>query len=91
MNLRRLVGWFLREDEDVRVWVVVGFYMGREKMRGFFDKEKLVEVGLEVERLWERDCDGGEREWVWDWGVEDISVRKRWLVVGVLRRIWKSE
>ncbi|KAK4670463.1 uncharacterized protein QC763_211940 [Podospora pseudopauciseta] len=59
--------------------------------RGFFDKEKLAEVGLEVERLWERDCDGGEREWVWDRGVEDISVRKRWLAVGVLRRIRKSE
>ncbi|VBB76326.1 Putative nicotinamide N-methyltransferase [Podospora comata] len=91
VNLRRSVGWFLREDEDARAWVVAGFHTGREKMRGFFDKEKLAEVGLEVERLWERDCDGGEREWVWDRGVEDISVRKRWLAVGVLRRIRKSE
>ncbi|KAK4179101.1 hypothetical protein QBC36DRAFT_323392 [Triangularia setosa] len=90
-NLRRSIGWFMKEgDDQARAWVVAGFHTGREKMRGFFEEEKLREEGLEVERLWERDCDGEEREWVWDRGVEDISARKRWLAVGVLRRIRKA-
>ena len=42
---------------------------------------------MEVERLWERDCDSVERSWVWDRGVEDVSERKRWLVIGILKRI----
>lgn len=41
---------------------------------------------LEIESIWERDCDGEEREWVWDRGVEDVTERKRWLVVAILRR-----
>ncbi|KAK4191405.1 hypothetical protein QBC35DRAFT_520730 [Podospora australis] len=53
--------------------------------------ELLAEVGLEVEKIWERDCDGEDREWVWDRGIEDISVRKRWLAVASLKRIGKSE
>ncbi|KAK0739711.1 hypothetical protein B0T21DRAFT_346994 [Apiosordaria backusii] len=91
-NLRRSVGWFLKEgeDENARAWVVGGFHTGREEMRGFFEEEALGGEGLEVERLWERDCDGEEREWVWDRGVEDVRVRKRWLAVGVLRRIRKE-
>ncbi|KAK4199922.1 hypothetical protein QBC40DRAFT_281066 [Triangularia verruculosa] len=90
-NLRKSIGWFMKEGEGARAWVVSGFHTGRNKMRGFFEREALAEEGLEVERLWERDCDGEEREWVWDRGVEDISVRKRWLAIGVLRRIRKVE
>ncbi|KAJ9142696.1 Protein N-methyltransferase NNT1 [Pleurostoma richardsiae] len=86
-NLRASVGWFLSGDPGARAWVVAGFHTGREKMRGFFGREALAAAGLEVERMWERDCDGVDREWAWDRGVEDISVRKRWLVVAVLRRI----
>jgi len=86
-NLRRSVGWFLGDGPDARAWVVAGFHTGREKMRGFFEPEALAREGLEVERIWERDCDGQDREWVWDRGVEDVSVRKRWLVIAVLRRI----
>ena len=88
-NLRRSVGWFLGEGEGARAWVVAGFHTGRENVGGFFEREALEEVGLEVEHLWERDCDGEDREWVWDRGIEDVRVRKRWLVVGVLRRIRK--
>jgi predicted nicotinamide N-methyase len=90
-NLRRSISWFIGMDEKARALVVAGFHTGREKMRGFFEQEVLAEVGLEVERLWERDCDGEEREWVWDRGVEDTSVRKRWLAIGVLRRIRRAE
>ncbi|KAK4151177.1 hypothetical protein C8A00DRAFT_36183 [Chaetomidium leptoderma] len=89
-NLRRSIAWFLGESEEARAWLIGGFHTGREKLRAFFDKETLAEVGLEVEQLWERDCDGQDREWVWDRGIEDVSERKRWLAVGVLRRIPKS-
>ncbi|KAK3997639.1 hypothetical protein QBC44DRAFT_346871 [Cladorrhinum sp. PSN332] len=90
-NLRRSIEWFMGEGEDARAWVVAGFHTGREKMAPFFDADKLRTIGLEVEKIWERDCDGVDREWVTDRGVEDSSVRKRWLVVGVLRRIRKQE
>lgn len=87
--LRRSISWFLREDDGgrARAWVVAGFHTGREKMRGFFEAEALAGVGLEVERMWERDCDGHEREWAWDRGAEDVTERKRWLVVAILRRV----
>lgn len=92
-NLRRSIAWFLsEEDPEARAWVVGGFHTARKGMRGFFDAEKLGEVGLEVERLWERDCDGNDREWAWDRGAEDLDTvgRKRWLAVSVLRRIRKD-
>ncbi|PQE10331.1 nicotinamide N-methyltransferase protein [Rutstroemia sp. NJR-2017a WRK4] len=84
-NLRRSLGWFLRGDG--RAWVIAGFHTGREKLRGFFDKDALAEVGLEIEELYERNAYGEEREWVDDRGYEDNVARKSWLVVGVLRRI----
>lgn len=85
-NLRRSIHHFLKQDDDARCWVVGGFHTGRLKMRGFFTSEALGQVGLKVERIWERDCDGQEREWSWD-REEDITVRKRWLVISELRRI----
>ncbi|KAL2268539.1 hypothetical protein VTJ83DRAFT_3385 [Remersonia thermophila] len=90
-NLRRSIAWFLRDDDEdkARAWVVAGFHTGRQKMAPFFDAAELAKVGLEVEYLWERDCDGTDREWVRDRGIEDVSMRKRWLAVGVLRRIRK--
>lgn len=63
-----------------------GFHTGRASTREFFRGERLAGVGLEAERIWERDCDGAEREWSWDRGVEDVGERKRWLVFAVLRR-----
>ncbi|GAB1314876.1 hypothetical protein MFIFM68171_05086 [Madurella fahalii] len=88
-NLRRSVAWFLGEGDGARAWAVAGFHTGRENVGAFFDAEALAGVGLEVERMWEQECDGREREWTWDRGAEDVSVRKRWLVVAVLRRILK--
>ncbi|RYP27968.1 hypothetical protein DL767_007433 [Monosporascus sp. MG133] len=88
VNLRRSIGWFLAPGPEARAWVVAGFHTGRVQMRDFFDAEALrADAGLEVERIWERDCNGVEREWVWDRGPEDVSERKRWLVVAVLRRV----
>lgn len=81
-NLRRSVEWFL--SEEGRAWVIAGFHTGREKMRGFF--EGVEGDGLVVERIWERNAEGVEREWVEDRGKEDVTERKRWLVVAVLKK-----
>ncbi|KAF3760141.1 hypothetical protein M406DRAFT_269081 [Cryphonectria parasitica EP155] len=86
-NLLRSVAWFLRAGREARCWCVAGFHSGRAAMRGFLEAEKLAGVGLEVERIWERDCDGVERAWEWDRGIEDPAGRKRWLAFAVLRRM----
>ena len=88
-NLRQSVSWFLGQGEDARAWVVAGFHTTRTTMREFFEREALARVGLEVEHMWERDCNGQDREWAWDRGIEDVSLRKRWVAVGVLKRIQK--
>ncbi|RDL40538.1 putative NNT1 putative nicotinamide N-methyltransferase [Venustampulla echinocandica] len=84
-NLRRSIAWFLKGAEG-RAWVVAGFHTGREKMRGFFEEEALRKDGLETVRIWERNAEGEEREWVPDRGHEDVTTRKRWLVVAVLKK-----
>jgi EEF1A N-terminal glycine/lysine methyltransferase len=84
-NLHRSIEFFLKDTAEARCWVVGGFHTGREKMRGFFDADALAEAGLELERIWERDCDGQERPWAWE-RDESNTVRKRWLVVGILKR-----
>ncbi|KAL7795026.1 hypothetical protein V8C37DRAFT_375300 [Trichoderma ceciliae] len=85
-NLRRSINHFLKKTGSARAWVVAGFHTGRAKMAGFFDARALRdEGGVEVERMWERDCDGVEREWEVE-REDDITERKRWLVVAVLRR-----
>ncbi|KYK59642.1 nicotinamide N-methyltransferase [Drechmeria coniospora] len=86
-NLLRSIEHFISVDnEDARCWLVAGFHTGREKIRGFFEEKTLREVGLELERIWERDCDGQERVWMSHRPEDDITVRKRWLLVAVLRR-----
>lgn len=84
-NLAKSISHFLSPG-DGRAWIVAGFHTGREKMRGFYDAKKLDECGLEVEDIWERDCEGKEREWMVDRGIEDVTMRKRWLVIGVLKK-----
>ncbi|KAG7289458.1 hypothetical protein NEMBOFW57_005829 [Staphylotrichum longicolle] len=63
-NLRRSIAWFWGGGGGARAWVIGAFHTGRDKMAPFFDGEKLAEVDLEVEHLWERDCDGQDRAWV---------------------------
>ena len=75
---------FLSREPHARVWVIAGFHTGRAKVAGFF--EGLGVEGLEVEDLWERDVDGCEREWVTEREGEDVTGRKRWVVVAILRR-----
>ncbi|GFP59778.1 hypothetical protein ACSS6W_009645 [Trichoderma asperelloides] len=85
-NLRRSINHFLKKTGSARAWVVAGFHTGRAKMAGFYDADALREEGgVEIERIWERDCDGVERPWDVE-REDDITVRKRWLVVAVLKR-----
>ena len=83
-NLLHSIRYFLTSSG--RAWVVAGFHTGREKMRGFYAKAALEEAGLEIERIWERNAEGVNREWVEDRGIEDVTERKRWLVIGILKR-----
>lgn len=88
-NLARSISYLLSEAPTARAWVVAGFHTGRARMAGFFDGGFLRRegVGLEVEGIWERDCDGVERAWDAEGEEDDPTVRKRWLVVAVLRRV----
>ncbi len=83
-NLLKSIRWFLKEDG--RAWVVAGFHTGREKMKGFYEEGALSKAGLEIERIWEKNAEGFDREWVTDRGFEDATERKRWLVIGILKR-----
>lgn len=85
LNLLKSISHFMK-DEDGKAWVIAGFHTGREKMRGFYEEEKMKETDLEVEKIWERNAEGMERDWAVDRGVEDVTERKRWLVIAVLRR-----
>lgn len=77
---------FLSHDDEARIWVTAGFHTGRAKLAPFFDV--VVEAGLEVESIWERHVDGHDRAWQAerDGGQEDVTGRKRWLVVAILKR-----
>ncbi|KAK0386297.1 hypothetical protein NLU13_6134 [Sarocladium strictum] len=85
-NLHRSLSYFLRADSAARAWVIAGFHTGRGKLRGFFDAAALAVEGLEVDTIWERECNGNERAWEWDREEEDKTLRKRWLVVASLKR-----
>lgn len=85
-SLVRSMLHFLPESANARVWIVAGFHTGRAALASFFDV--ATEEGLKVEEIWERDVDGNEREWlkIRDGGRENVTERKRWLVVAILRR-----
>lgn len=65
--------------------MVAGFHTGRKIMKGFFATDVLEAAGLEVERIWEREANGREREWKEDRGKEDLE-KKWWLAVAILKR-----
>ncbi|MCJ1307113.1 hypothetical protein MMC25_000759 [Agyrium rufum] len=82
LNLLQSMEYFLSRDPTAKVWVVAAFHTGREIVAAFFDQ--VEDVGLEIERLWERDIEGKEREWMKK--RESDADRKRWNVVGILKR-----
>lgn len=83
-NLRVSIAHFLKVGGQA--WVISGFHSGRKKMKLFFDEERLHAVGLVVDRIWERDCAGVERQWDPE-RDDDVTERKRWLAVAVLKRV----
>jgi hypothetical protein len=102
-NLVRTVLWFLATkstssdgnvdggfQRDGRVWLVAGFHTGRAIIASFF--ETAVQMGLEIEDIYERDLNAGEeagevrRDWMPFREGEGPANRTRWCVVAVLRR-----
>jgi predicted nicotinamide N-methyase len=75
-----------QDDEHAQVWVVAGFHTGRAALASFF--EVAHDSGLDVKRIWERDIQGNEREWVKEpqRRPEDITTKKKWLAVAILGR-----
>lgn len=85
-NLRSSLGHFLSTDEGARCWIVGGLHTGRDKIGQFLDAEALGEFGLQLEHVWERDCERVEREWQ-AVREDEFSLRKRWLIVIILKRL----
>ncbi|KAI9736772.1 MAG: hypothetical protein M1834_000976 [Cirrosporium novae-zelandiae] len=85
-NLTLSILHFLSLDPCARVIVIAGFHSGRAKMAPFFDI--IVEEGLEIESIYERNANGERRPWakVRDGGREDHAERKKWLTIAILRR-----
>ncbi len=90
-NLVESMLHFLSYDENAQIWVIAGFHTGRAKLAAFFDT--AVEMGLEISHIRERDVEGYERMWKRerDDGRENVTERKRWLVVAVLKRRQASQ
>ena len=85
-NLHRSIAYFLSNtDPEARAWVVAGFHTGKENLTAFFAEEKLESAGLRLERIWERNCIGEDRAWnaVME---EDSTARKRWSVIGIIKK-----
>ncbi|GAD97811.1 conserved hypothetical protein [Paecilomyces variotii No. 5] len=88
------------QDRPGRIWVVAGFHTGRAIVASFF--ETAVQLGLEVETIYERDLNSGatsttdengaqpveevRREWVPVREGEGPENRRRWCVISVLKR-----
>lgn len=84
-NLRRSVDHFLARDAEARAWIIGGLHTGRANMALFLDEQELGRLGLEIEHIWERDCQGAEREWK-QVREDDDRNKKRWLNIIVLKR-----
>lgn len=77
---------FLSDGSDARVLAIGGFHTGRAKLAAFFDV--ALEKGLEIQDIYEEDDEGTRREWVKekDGGRENVTERKKWLTIAILRR-----
>lgn len=85
-NLVKSMLWLMANTPDARIFVVSGFHTGRAKLANFFDE--AVAGGLSIDEIYEEDADGNRRAWAKerDGGTENVTERKRWLVVAVLKR-----
>jgi len=83
LNLAQSMLHFLAHGIRAQVWVTAGFHTGRPTIVHFFTV--AANAGLEVETIWERDVHGNVRPWS-ETREEDITARKKWLVVAILHR-----
>ncbi|CAD0090934.1 unnamed protein product, partial [Aureobasidium vineae] len=86
-NLAASMLHFLSDSPDARVLAIGGFHTGRAKLAAFFDV--AAEKGLEVQEIYEEDAEGVRREWVKekDGGRENVTERKKWLTIAILRHV----
>ncbi|KAK6534181.1 hypothetical protein TWF281_005514 [Arthrobotrys megalospora] len=82
-NLVQSMLHFLDNSPTSRVIVVAGLHTGRQKMANFWD---VAVKSFDIDNIIERDIDGIEREYKADRGIEDVIERKRWLIVGSLKK-----
>lgn len=77
---------FLSDEPDAQVFALAGFHTGRANLANFF--EEASEQGLVAEELYEENAEGVRREWLKerDGGAEHHGERKKWLVIGILKR-----
>lgn len=83
-NLIESMHHFLAEEAHARVWVSAGLHTGRSIVAQFF--QEAAKAGFESETIWERNVNTAkDRPWATS-REEDITERKQWLVVAILKR-----
>lgn len=85
-NLVKSMLHLLSTESGARIFSIAGFHTGRAKLALFY--QEAVARGLEIESIYEEDSDGNRREWLEerDGGTENVTERKRWLVIAILKR-----
>lgn len=85
-NLVKSMLHFLAPEASSRVFAIAGFHTGRAKLAAFFTEAQAQ--GLVIEDIYEEDAEGTRRAWQEerDGGTENVTERKKWLVISRLRR-----
>lgn len=85
-NLVNSMFHMLSTDDDARIFSIAGFHTGRAKLALFF--REAVTHGLDIESIYEEDAEGNRRAWAEerDGGTENVTERKKWLVIAILKR-----
>lgn len=85
-NLVKSMLHLLSAEPEARIFSIAGFHTGRAKLALFF--QEAVAQGLDIEDIYEEDAEGNRRKWMEerDGGTENVTERKRWLVIAILKR-----
>jgi nicotinamide N-methyltransferase len=80
VNIARSMAHFLKQDPDAVVYVVSGFFLGREKLEDFF--QVAFEEGLNVLSMFEQDALGERRDCYVDCpDSKEETLQRGWLMV----------
>lgn len=80
VNIARSMAHFLKNDPDAVIYVVSGFFLGREKLEDFF--QVAFEEGLSVITMFEQDALGERRDCYVDCPDSKEEILQRgWLMV----------